>query len=168
MGILVFNCPLAWVALQKERLITTRSARTASATMTMPRASSIVSSPKNENEHACRAHRAKGETFPSLGGTASAAGFPPGACAIHQQETAERGMSSPSPIRWRPNADRLSNCMDACANANCLVRLSGASSRETVCEAAWGVFTRRNASPEQRVCGQPVRPGLPTHWSRWI
>ena len=86
--------------------------------MTMPRASSIVSSPKNENEHACRVHRAKGETFPSLGGTASAVGFPPGACAIHQQETAERGMSSPSPIWGRPYADRLSSRLGACANAN--------------------------------------------------
>ena len=86
--------------------------------MTMPRASSIVSSPKNENEHACRIHRAKGETFPSLGGTASAVGFPPGACAIHQQETAERGMSSPSPIWGRPYADRLSSRLGACANAN--------------------------------------------------
>ena len=76
--------------------------------MTMPRASSILS-PKNENERACRVHRAKGETFPSLGGTASAVGFPPGACAIHQQETAERGMSSPSPIWRRPYADRVSN-----------------------------------------------------------
>ena len=46
--------------------IGTRSA--GSATMTMPRASSIVSSPKNENERACRIHRAKGETLPSLGG----------------------------------------------------------------------------------------------------
>ena len=33
--------------------------------------------PKNENEYACHVHRAKGETFPSLGGTASAVGFPP-------------------------------------------------------------------------------------------
>ena len=41
----------------------------------------IVSSPKNGNEHARRAHRAKGETFPSLGRTACAAGFPPECCA---------------------------------------------------------------------------------------
>ena len=46
-----FGC-LAGVALQKERLITTRNARTASATMTMPRASSIVSSPQ-ERERTC-------------------------------------------------------------------------------------------------------------------
>ena len=77
----------------------------ASATRTMPRASGIVSSPKNENECACRIHRAKGETFPSLGGDRIRGRLSPRGLCYSPAGDCRRGMSSPSPI-WGRSALR--------------------------------------------------------------
>ena len=159
---------LARVALQKERLITTRSARTASATMTMPRASSTVSShcvlpPRTRtNIPAAHTERRGRPSLRSVGPHPRSA-FPPELVLIRHQETAERGLNSPSPIWGRHNADCLSNRWVRAQIANGLKASgSGCERRQRSARAFFGTKEQCGAMlrPSNAVYGQPVRPAF--------
>jgi hypothetical protein len=95
---------LARISLQKERPTRTRNATNASATRTMPRTSSICLS-----TNMLARTPSEEEDLPFARWDRISGRFPPKLALIRHQETAERGVSPPSPILGTRYAGRASN-----------------------------------------------------------